>query len=185
MPSLIHLNGPPAIGKSTLSALWAERHPGTLNLDVDALHHLVGGWRDLGGRVHDVLRPVALAMASAHLAGGRDVVLPQCLTTVAEIAEFEHVARTCGAGFREVILFTSRTEALARFSGRAGGGDWDEHNRRVVAAHGGNAFLADLYDRLRLLEALRPDAIVVTSVDGAVDETYTALARALDAAEPV
>jgi hypothetical protein len=46
MPRLIHLNGPPGIGKSTLSALYADRHPGTLNLDVDTLHHLIGGWRD-------------------------------------------------------------------------------------------------------------------------------------------
>ena len=69
--SLIHLNGPPGIGKSTLSALYAERHPGTLNLDIDSLHRLVGGWQDVDNRTHDVLRPVALAMASAHLRGGR------------------------------------------------------------------------------------------------------------------
>jgi hypothetical protein len=184
VPSLIHLNGPPAIGKSTLSALWAERHPGTLNLDIDALHHLVGGWRDLGGRTHDILRPVALAMASAHLAGGRDVVLPQCLTTVAEIVEFEDVARSHGADFREVILLASRTEAVARFNGRADAGEWDQHNRRVVAAHGGDAFLADLHSRLQILQALRPDALLVPSAAGAVEATYAALVRALDEAEP-
>jgi MoxR-like ATPase len=32
---LVHLNGPPGIGKSTLAAVYADRHPGTLNLDVD------------------------------------------------------------------------------------------------------------------------------------------------------
>ncbi len=46
MTSLIHVNGPPGIGKSTLSALYADRHPGTLNLDIDSLHRLVGGWQD-------------------------------------------------------------------------------------------------------------------------------------------
>jgi adenylate kinase family enzyme len=46
MARLVHLNGPPGIGKSTLSALYADRHPGTLNLDVDTLHLLVGGWQD-------------------------------------------------------------------------------------------------------------------------------------------
>jgi hypothetical protein len=39
---LVHLNGPPGIGKSTPSALYADRNPGTLNLDVDFLHRLVG-----------------------------------------------------------------------------------------------------------------------------------------------
>lgn len=185
MPSLIHLNGPPAIGKSTLSALWAERHPGTLNLDIDALHPLVGGWRDLGGRVHDVLRPVALAMASAHLAGGRDVVLPQCLTTVAEIAAFEGAARDHGADFREVILLAEPAEAVARFDRREVVGEWDEHNRRVVAAHGGPDFLAGLYEKLLALREARPSAVVVHAAAGAVDETYAALARALDEAEPV
>jgi bifunctional non-homologous end joining protein LigD len=31
---LVHLNGPPGIGKSTLSALYADRNLGTLNLDA-------------------------------------------------------------------------------------------------------------------------------------------------------
>ncbi|MBA8793744.1 adenylate kinase family enzyme [Friedmanniella endophytica] len=48
MPRLIHLNGPPGIGKSTLAALGVERHPGTLDLDADQLHPLIGGWLDLG-----------------------------------------------------------------------------------------------------------------------------------------
>ncbi len=70
MATLIHLNGPPGIGKSTLAALYADRHPGTLNLDIDTLHPLVGGWQDPDNHTHQVLRPVALAMASTHLGGG-------------------------------------------------------------------------------------------------------------------
>jgi hypothetical protein len=43
---LVHLNGPPGIGKPTLSALYVDQNPGSLNLDVDILHRLVGGWQD-------------------------------------------------------------------------------------------------------------------------------------------
>lgn len=45
MPQLILLNGPPAVGKSTLAARYADDHPGTLNLDIDLLHPLIGGQR--------------------------------------------------------------------------------------------------------------------------------------------
>ena len=93
MTVLIHLNGPPGIGKSTLSALYTRRHPGTLNLDIDRLHYFVGGWQDVDNHTHEVLRPVARAMASTHLAGGRNVILPQYLARLSEIEAFENVAR--------------------------------------------------------------------------------------------
>ena len=70
MTALIHLNGPPGIGKSTLAARYADRHPGTLNLDIDTLHHLIGGWRTSQGQFHDLLRPLAWAMAGVVSALG-------------------------------------------------------------------------------------------------------------------
>ena len=45
-PRLVLLNGPPGIGKSTLSRRYVEAHPGTLDLDVDRLRSFVGGWRE-------------------------------------------------------------------------------------------------------------------------------------------
>ena len=180
MPRLIHLNGPPGIGKSTLAALYADRHPGTLDLDIDRLHALVGGWRDPENRTHDVLRPVALAMASAHLGGGRDVILPQYLGRVAEIEAFELVARQHGADFHEVVLLDEKDAALDRFEQRIDDSDWQRHNRRVVAAMGGRDLLADLYDRLIELVQRRPSAIVVPSSRGGIEASYAALIRALD-----
>ena len=180
MPRLIHLNGPPGIGKSTLAALYADRHPGTLDLDIDRLHALVGGWRDPDNRTHDVLRPVALAMASAHLGGGRDVILPQYLGRIAEIEAFERVARQHGADFHEVVLFDDKDAALDRFEHRIDDSDWERHNRRVVEAMGGRALLADLYDRLIELLQRRPSAIVVPSGRDRVEAAYEALIRALD-----
>jgi hypothetical protein len=183
VPTLVHLNGPPGIGKSTLSALWADRHPGTLNLDVDRLHALVGGWRDPDNRTHDVLRPVALAMASTHLAGGRDVVLPQYLGRVDEVEAFAGVARAQGAGFREVLLIDDRASALERFARRRDESEWDRHNRVVVADLGGATFLGALHDRLIELLRDRPSAVVLRSRPGAVEETYAALVEALASRE--
>ncbi len=179
MSTLVHLNGPPGIGKSTLSALYADRHPGTLNLDIDRLHRLVGGWEDPENRTHDVLRPVALVMASTHLAGGRDVVLPQYLARPAEVDAFEQVARDQGAGFREVVLLHDKAESVARFDRRRDDGAWDEHNRRLVASLGGPALLEQMYDALVDLVRQRPSAVVVRSEPDAVEETYEALVRSL------
>lgn len=178
-PRLLHFNGPPGIGKSTLAALWADRHPGTLNLDMDALHGLVGGWRDEDGRTHDLVRPLGLSMAATHLAGGRDVVMPQLLAKVSELEKFEGVAATNGARFVEVVLLADKHESLDRFRRRTVDSDWDAHNRALVARLGGATFLAELYDRLQDVLAARPDALVVDSAPGAVEETYAAVEQAL------
>ena len=184
MTSLIHLNGPPGIGKSTLSALYADRHPGTLNLDIDSLHRLVGGWRDVENHTHEVLRPVALAMASTHLAGGRDVVLPQYLARLDAIEAFERVARQQGAAFRQIVLMNEKAESIARFERRPDDSAWGEHNRRLVADQGGPVMLAAMYDRL--LDVVRhcPAAVVVRSEPEAVEQTYASLMQALRQSGP-
>ena len=179
MPSLIHLNGPPGIGKSTLAALYADRHPGTLDLDIDALHRFVGGWQDAVHDTHAVLRPVARAMAATHLEGGRDVVLPQYLARLPEIEAFEGVATGAGAAFVEVVLLDDRAPSIERFDRRPADSDWEQHNRRVVAEQGGPQMLADMYDRLVAVVARRPGAVVVRSRHGAVEDAYEDLVRAV------
>ena len=179
MTSLIHVNGPPGIGKSTLSALYADRHPGTLNLDIDRLHRLVGGWRDEDNHTHEVLRPVALAMASTHLAGGRDVILPQYSARSNEVCAFEKVALERGAHFREVVLLDGKAESIARFDRRTDDTAWGRHNRRLVARLGGPVMLAAMYDQLLEFLRLRPSAVVVRSEPEAVEKTYASLLQVL------
>lgn len=179
MAVLLHLNGPPGIGKSTLAALWADRHPGTLDLDLDALHPLVGGWRDPERDTHSLVRPLGKAMASAYLSGGHDVVLPQYLGRLGEIEAFEGIAHDRGADFVEVVLLDDRAAALARFHARTDDTAWNQHNRRVVADLGGDAFLGEMYDRLLAVTRSRPTALHVRSTDGALEETYAAVEQAL------
>ena len=75
LPRLIHLNGPPGIGKSTIARRYAADHPGVLVLDVDRLRSFVGGVGFL--EAGEIVRPLAVALMTTHLAGGRDVVYPQ------------------------------------------------------------------------------------------------------------
>jgi hypothetical protein len=185
MARLVHLNGPPGIGKSTLSALYADRNPGTLNLDVDTLHHLVGGWRDEETDTWPAVWSLVRAMAATHLGGGCDVVLPQYIAGVDEIAGLEKLAGRHGAGFREVVLLDGREAAIERFDDRARDSDdpWIRHHHRLIELGGGPPVLGAMYDNLMEVVRGYPGAVVVPSAAGAVQETYRLLVDALR--EPV
>ena len=181
MARLGHLNGPPGIGKSTLSALWADRHPGTRNLDVDTLHHLVGGWQDEQTDTWPVVWPLVRTLAATHLDGGRDVVLPQYHARADEIAGWEKLAHEHGATFHEVVLLDDREAAIDRFHRRAHDSDnpWIRHHHELIEREGGSAVLTGMYDNLIQAIRLRPATTVLPSAAGAVEQTYELLAAAL------
>jgi len=182
VPRLIHLNGPPGIGKSTLAQWYVDEHPGVLNLDIDQLRALIGGWRERFAETGEIVRPVALSMAAAHLRGGRDVVMPQLLCRLSEIARFEAAARDSGAVFCEVVLMDTKQRCLERFNRRGENSDlpWHQQVQEIVEDSGGQAFLADMHDQLTAVLAARHDAAVVPSVAGAIQQTYEALTAVLD-----
>lgn len=177
MARLIHLNGPPGIGKSTISSRYAAAHPGVLNCDIDVLRTLVGGWESDFSGAGALIRPAAVAMIGAYLAGGHDVVVPQLIVRAAVIRAFEATARDAGAEFCEIVLMDDREAAMQRFSRRAG---TDEAILAAVEAGGGDRMLTDYYDELLALVSQRPTAIVVASNYGAIDNTYAAVSTALD-----
>lgn len=181
MVRMVHLNGPPGIGKSTLARRYVDEHAGVLNLDVDVLRGLIGGWREHFAEVGEIVRPLALRMAAEHLRGGRDVVFPQYLARTAEIERFEAVARDSGAEFVEVMVLDTRRRSVERFARRGGGGDpdWHEQVKKIVAREGGAEFLARAYDQLAEVVRSRPAVTVLSSEEGAVERTYDALLSVL------
>lgn len=185
MARLILLNGPSGIGKSTLAQVYVDEHPGALNLDVDRVRCLVGGWRDDFGRAGELVRPIALSMVDTHLRAGHDVVMPQYLGRLDELERFEHAARQAGAALVEVMLLDERASAVDRFDlrGHDDTDPWHEAVRGLVQRAGGRAHLEEMYDDLVELVVSRPDTILVPSRHGAVRETYDRLVRALAARE--
>jgi predicted kinase len=182
VPRLIHLNGPPGIGKSTLARQYVDNHAGVLNCDVDVLRSLIGGWASDFAAAGALIRPAALAMIEAYLANGHDVVLPQMLVDPTEVALFEAAATGVGAEFVERVLMDTPARAVARFA-RRGAADahdpWHHQVRAIVAANGGDAALAEYHRALERLVRERPRAVVIRSREGAVEDTYDELVASL------
>jgi predicted kinase len=182
MSRLIHLNGPPGIGKSTLARRFADAHPGVLNCDVDVLRTLIGGWQSDFAGAGALIRPAALAMIEAYLRAGNDVVLPQMLTDPAELARFERAAAAAGAEFVERVLMDTPAAAVARFHRRGQvepEDPWHDQVRTIVTAQGGDTLLIRYHAALERLLAGRPGAVLVPSSEGAIEQAYRSLVETL------
>ena len=123
MARFIHLNGSSGAGKSTVARLYAARHPGVLNLDIDEVMSLISGWEDDVSAAFDSARLMAVAMAGSYLSGGSgDVVLPQLVTNAREFAYFPAAVAAAGASYCHVMLAADPGTALARLRSRAASG---------------------------------------------------------------
>lgn len=174
MPRLVLLNGPPAVGKSTVARRYADEHPLTLVLEIDVVRALLGSWLEEWERSGPAARRIALAMARTHLEAGHDVIVPQLLTRRAFVGELQATAEAAGATFHEVTLLDSRETVLARLTERREPDG--SFSSRALMEKQGNA-PGDAYDAF--VEALRerPAAIVID--DPLSERAYDKLLRSL------
>jgi predicted kinase len=72
---LLLINGAPGVGKSTLARRYADDHPLTLVVEIDAIRTQLGGWQTRD-ESRLIARELAIALIRAHLAAGHDIVVP-------------------------------------------------------------------------------------------------------------
>ncbi|WP_326835761.1 AAA family ATPase [Amycolatopsis rhabdoformis] len=177
-PRLIHLNGPSGIGKSTVARLYADRHPGVLDLDTDRIVSLIGGWRaDFFGTL-PMARRLAVTMTETHLRSGFSVVMPQLATHLNEVSGFEEAARAAGVPYVEIALTAAKPHAFDRYSSRSSDGparDIDE----IIGRAGGLELIDRVHDHLAAYLRQRPKCTVVDTETLDVEQTYAAVLEIL------
>jgi AAA domain len=175
---LIHLNGPSRVGKSTLARRYADNHPGTLCLEIDALVGQVDGWREDFSAAFLVARARSLALAKSHLIDGQDVVVPQLVTIFDDEGNpFEAAAAEAGARFVEVALLVDIDEHTRRLREKEPASDVETRIQSGLET-------TDLVERIRrhLAEYLdrRPHTIQLNTTGLTIDQTYVRLTNLLD-----
>ena len=179
MPVLVLVNGPPASGKSTLAVRLIESRPLALDLDIDVIRGLLGGWLDDPTAAGLAARALALQMARTHLLAGHDVFVPQFVGRVEFIEQLVALAADIGARFVEIALVIDRAEAIEAFQRRRSAPEGQSHLDAAELLDRSDGTIGGMYDRYAELIERRPAAHRVRVERGDVDGTVEQIERLL------
>ena len=181
MVRLIHLNGPPGIGKSTIASAFADRHPGVLNLDIDRVAAMIGGCSENFSVSLDAGRLLAAGMARAHLASGHDVIMPQMMTHVnaIELADFEAAAATAEAEYLQILLTANVELSVERCMERSKAGTPQDVVSKAIDDRGGRDFVRKLHAQVTQFSADRQPHAVIDCERLTIEQTCQAVETAV------
>lgn len=165
--TLLLLNGPPAVGKSTLARAVAAARPLTLVVEVDDLRTAMSGW-EVDESSKERARRLAVALVDDHLGAGHDVIVPQFLGRAAFAEELATVAGRHGARFIEVVLVADPRLVIERFEHRRRLGDLG-HPAREVEDPAKSVAIAMAALRGRMLDDGSIRTVDVDDVDALVE----------------
>jgi predicted kinase len=180
MPRLVHLNGPPGIGKSTLARRYVHDHPLAFCLDIDGIRRLIGRWDEHEEQSGLLARAMATEMAVTHLSAGYDVVIPQYVARPGFVQVLAAAAARAGASFHEIVLIDEPEHAEARFDRRAEDPALVSHHREAVRMITGYGGFRGMYDRLTAIVAELPGATPLWTTTGDANGAYRELLAVLD-----
>jgi len=177
---LIHLNGPPGVGKTSLARRYLADHPLSLMVDVDTLRVSLGQWE-----THEesrlLARELALALIGAHLAAGHDVVIPQYLGRIVFIERLQVTAEQHRAAFVEVLIVANHSTAVDRFRRRREkmGTLPDRHPEADVNDSDVDEIVTKAIGQLAEISRQRPETRTVPAT-GDLEQTYRQLLATLN-----
>ena len=184
-PSLILFNGPLGIGKSTLAKMYSERHPLTLNLDIDLIRGSLGQWREYRVESAKLAWEITYQMSRVALTAGSDVTVAHAIKRPENFRHLEGLATETGAKLYEILLLVPKDEATRRFiaRGQASGYELGYRPDGLIGRLGGIPRVEAIYDEVVVAAKLRTQTIIINPVDGSPEETYQKVLTAIAKAE--
>jgi hypothetical protein len=161
---------------------FVESRPLSLNLDIDVVRSMLGGWLGDPSAAGLTARSLALVMAETHLAAGRDVIVPQFLGRTDFIEQLAGLADRSAASFVEAALWIDRSRAITAFADRrAAPSSQAHHDAAALVDRSEHADpIGQMYDAfVRVLEQ-RPATRRVEVIPGDIDQTFARFEDALD-----
>jgi predicted kinase len=181
MALLIHLNGLPGVGKSTLARLYADEHLLALNLDVDLLRRALGRWQTHPTDSGIQARRLAIAAIGAHLREGFDVIVPQFLAKADFLIDLEDVATETGSRFIEVVVAAALNTVKRRFQERTDLAVDPQHVEaaQMMGSQGSDAALDVMNRDLEVLLRDRVHLVVVDTEGLTSEQSYDLMMRSI------
>lgn len=178
---LILLNGNPGMGKTTLAERYARDHPMALNLDIDNIWIMMGGWDSPGSDSSRLKWKYAYVIAGMHLAEDYDVIIPQLMEATEQYEAFERIARVNKAALKEVVLLSTCDDAIERCKARARSQGHSAGFRPggILDRGGREKKLASMFKNVAEATAQRPNIQRIESTEHDIDGTYAKLLAAI------
>lgn len=174
-PTLLLINGPAGIGKSTIAQKYIDNHRLALLIDIDLILTSMGQWIKNEDKARILAFKIAKSITITQLREGYDVVVPQLITNIEDVTSFENTAKSCNANFLEVALVTNKVEAISRLLKR---GTWGEPQSPPITSSD-IPHIEKLFDDFQKLINSRPETMHIKVIEDNINETYNNLIEAI------